>query len=792
MATSPPSPIRRAFGPFEVSAGAGELRKSGVRIRLSGQPFQILIVLLERPGDLVTREELREKLWNYQTFVDFEHGLNAAINKLRRSLGDSAERPKYIETVKGRGYRFIGSVREVKEPNGNSFVGPASDLETGRIKAVATEESQPADRPTTTRKQWIAAAALATLAAVGLAFSYFQRPGVLTVKDMVVLADFLNTTGDPVFDETLRQGLSVELQQSPFLSLVSEERIHTILRLMGRPSDARLTPELAREICERTAGAAVLEGSIASLGSRYVLWFSAKNCSTGEILDQEQVQATRKEDVLNALTQISRKFRTRAGESLATVKKHATPLAEATTPSLEALQAYSSAWKVAFSTGFASAVPLLKRSLEIDPKFAMAHAFLGRMYADIGETVLSAASISKAYELRDRASDRERFFIALSYDLQVTGNLEKARQTGELWAQIYPRDPVPHGFLSGFISQGSGNYEKSIDEARKAIALDPDFTPGYSNLAFGFSYLDRFGEAERALQSASDRNLEIADILVLRYYIAFFKGDRAGMQRQVRLAQGKAGAEDWMSHHEALVLAQSGHLHQAELMWKRAIGLAEQAEETERAAIFETATAVCEAVFGNALAARTHARAALELSKGRDVEYGAAFALGFSGDSSAAQRLTDDLETRFPEDTSVRFNYLPTLRAMVALDHQDPTKALDYLQMALPHDFAIPGAALFGFFGGLYPAYVGGEAHLAAHQGAKAAAEFKKILSHRGIVFSDPISALAPLQIGRALVTAGDLTKAKSAYEDFLSLWRDADPEIPILKQAKAEYAEFH
>ena len=422
----------------------------------------------------------------------------------------------------------------------------------------------------------------------------------------------------------------------------------------------------------------------------------------------------------------------------------------------------------------------------------LGHEACNRMYADIGETVLSAASISKAYELRDRVSDRERFFIALSYDLQVTGNLEKARQTGELWAQTYPRDPVPHGFLSGFISQGSGNYEKSIDEARKAIALDPDFTPGYSNLAFGFSYLDRFGEAERALQSASDRNLEIADILVLRYYIAFFKGDRAGMQRQVRLAQGKAGAEDWMSHHEALVLARSGHLRQAELMWKRAIGLAEQAEETERAAIFETATAVCEAVFGNALAARTHARAALELSKGRDVEYGAAFALGFSGDSSAAQRLTDDLETRFPEDTSVRFNYLPTLRAKVALDHQDPTKALDYLQMALPHDFAIPGAALFGFFGGLYPAYVGGEAHLAAHEGAKAAAEFKKVLSHRGIVFSDPISALAPLQIGRALVAAGDLTKAKTAYEDFLGLWRDADPEIPIFKQAKTEYAEFH
>jgi tetratricopeptide (TPR) repeat protein/predicted Ser/Thr protein kinase len=635
------------------------------------------------------------------------------------------------------------------------------------------------------------AAAIFCAALAGVLYSRLHHQVRLTDKDTIVLADFTNSTGDPVFDGTLRQGLAVQLEQSPFLSLVSDQRIHRTLLLMGQPADAPLTPDLAREICERTASAAVLDGSIASLGSQYVLGLRAKTCDSGDVLTEEQVQAARKEDVLNALDQIARKFRTRVGESLTTLEKHNTPLAEASTPSLDALKAYSAAVKLSFSTGFVAAIPLLKRAVEIDPKFALAHAHLGLIYSNIGESVLAIESATRAYQLRDRASDRERFFITAMYDRQVTGNLEKARQTADLWTQTYPRDVNPHGLLSGFMSQGLGDYERSIAEAQKAIALDPDHTPSYENLAYSYFYLDRLSEAEKTVQRASERKLEIPESLLLRYYVAFLKGDRAAMDREVALATGKPGAEDWMAHSEALVLAHSGQLQLARNISRHAVDLAEQAGQRERAATYETGVAASEAVFGNASAAKRDALAALELSKGRDVEYGAAFALAVAGDFSRSAVLANDLEKRFPEDTSVLFNYLPTLRGLFALNRGEPAKALDLLQVAVPREQAISAIAFLGFFGSYYPAYVRGEAHLALRQGAEAAAEFHKILDHRGLVAADPIGALAHLQLGRAYALSGDKTKAKTAYRDFLTLWKDADPDIPILKEAKAEYAKL-
>ncbi|HVN80145.1 MAG TPA: protein kinase [Terriglobia bacterium] len=632
-----------------------------------------------------------------------------------------------------------------------------------------------------------------TVAAVALFvagyFYYFHLTPKLTDKDTIILADFVNKTGDPVFDGTLRQGLAVQLEQSPFLSLVSEERIQHTLRLMGRPADTRLTPEVAREVCERTASAAVLEGSIAGLGSEYVLGLRATNCGDGRILDEEQVQADRKEDVLNALSQMASGFRTRVGESLATVKEHETPLAEATTTSLEALKAYSTGRRVVFWKGIAAAVPLFKRAVEIDPQFAMAHAQLGLAYSALGESVLSMESTRKAYELRERTSDREKFFITLNYGRQVTGNLKEAQQTAELWAQTYPRDTDAHGLLSGFASQGSGQYEKSIDEARKAIALDPDFAPGYLNFAFSYFYLGRPEEAENVLRLASKRDLGMVEFLLLRYYIAFLKGDRANMEREVAQARGKTSAEDLIAHSEALVLAYSGHLQQALRMSRDAVDLARQAGQRERAATYEAGAAVYEGLFGNAPEAKQKAMAALELSKGRDVEYAAACALALAGDFPQSQTLANDLEGRFPEDTSVRFSYLPVLRGLFALKHNEPAKAIEQLEIAAPNELAQTGIAFFAFFGNLYPAYVRGEAYLVAHQGTEATAEFQKILDHPGIVFSDPSGAMARLQIGRAWAMAGDKAKARSAYQDFLTLWKDADPDIPILKQAKAEYA---
>ena len=633
--------------------------------------------------------------------------------------------------------------------------------------------------------------AFSIVAIAGGAILYSRRGPVLTEKDTIMLADFDNKTGDPVFDGTLRQGMAVQLGQSPFLSMVSEGRIQQVLHLMGKPADTRLTPDVAREICERTSSAAVLDGAIASLGTQYVLGLRARNCRTGDVLAEEQAQAARKEDVLKVLGQIASRFRTRLGESLTTVEKHNTPLETATTPSLEALKAYSAAMQLSSSAGFAQALPLLKRAVEIDPEFAMAHAVMGLFYGDIGESVLSIESTSKAYELRMRASDRERFFITTIYHRQVTGNLENEKQTLRLWAQTYPRDRDAHGLMAGFASIGTGQYEKSVEEANIAIGIDPDFGLGYANIATANFFLDRFSETEKAIQNASDHKRETFVIPLLRYHLACINGDAAGMDRAAALAKGRPGIEDWMLHAQGLVAALSGRVQTARAMSHSAQDIARQAGETEAAATYEVGEAVWEGLFGNAPAARQSAIAALQLSSGRDVEYGAAFGLALAGDWQRSQSLVGDLEKRFPEDTSVQFNYLPALRALLALNHREPQTALELLQIVVPYELAVPAIDYNEFFGGLYPVYVRGEAFMVSNHASQAIAEFQKILDHRGLVAGDPIGAMARVQLARAHAMQGDTAKARTSYQDFLTLWRDADPDIPILKQAKAEYAKL-
>ena len=638
--------------------------------------------------------------------------------------------------------------------------------------------------------RWAASAA-AILALCAAGYLYLHRAPKLTTKDTLVLAEFENKTSDPVFDETLRQGLAVQLEQSPFLTLVSDQQIQQVLRFMNRPPEARLTPEVAREICERTGSDAVLEGSIAGLGSQYVLWLRARNCRTGEVLAEEQAQPGRKEEVLNALSRMAVQIRTRLGESLATIQEHSTPLEQATTSSLEALKEYSASRNAAFAHGFGAAIPHLQRAIAIDPQFAMAYGDLSIYYWNMGQTDLSAEYTRKAYALRDRVSDRERLWILFLYDRQVTGNLQRELQTLESWVQTYPRDWLPLSVLGGWGTLGTGQYERGIQAAQEDLRLNPDDTFGYNALAEHNIFLDRFGEAADVLRRAVERKLEIPEFLVFRYYLAFFKGDQAGMEHEIARARGQHGVEDWMWHNQALVLARSGQMQQARIMWERAVALAQQAGDRERAAIYKSAEAVCEAHFGNAAEAKRGAAAALDLAKGRDVEYSAAFALALSGESAASQSLAVDLEKRFPEDTSVQFEYLPTLRALSALTHGAPLDAVEQLERARPYDVALPGTAFFAKFGGLYPAYIRGESYLAAGRGQEAAVEFQKVLNHRGIVFADPIGALAHLQLGRAYVASGDMAKAKNAYQDFLALWKDADENMPVLKQAKAEYAKL-
>jgi tetratricopeptide (TPR) repeat protein len=638
-------------------------------------------------------------------------------------------------------------------------------------------------------KAYMAAGGVAILAlAAATGYLSLHRSPKLTPKDTIVLADFENKTGDPVFDQTLRQGLTVQLEQSPFLALFSDQQIQQALRFMNRPPETRLTPEVSREICERTSGSAVLEGSITGLGSQYVLWLRARNCRTGEVLTEEQAQAKGKEDVLNALSKIAIQIRTRMGESLSTIQQHSTPLEQATTSSLEALKAYSAAKIAQYAHGGPAAIPHFQQAIAIDPEFAMAHADLGFMWWNLGQTDLGAEEVRRSYKLRDRVSDREKRYILMLYDREVTGNLQKELQTLEAWAQTYPRDYVAKGVQGGWVALGTGQYERGIQVGQELIQLDPDMPQGYG--VVHYLSLNRLTEAEDLLRRAAERKLEVPEMVVARYYLAFLKGDEAGMGREIARAPGEH-AVDWMSHHQALVLARSGRMRQARSMWERAVALAQQAGRHESSAIYTAAEAVCEAHFGNLGAARTRARAALELAKGRDVEYAAAFALALSGDLSESQRLAADLEKRFPEDTPVQFEYLPTLYALSSLAGRVPSDAVERLQRAVPYDFAMPGTAFFARFGGLYPAYVRGQAYLEAGRGQEAAVEFQKVLDHRGVVLADPVGTLAHLQMGRAYVLLGDKTKAKNAYKDFLTLWKDADPDLPVLTHANAEYAKL-
>ena len=666
-------------------------------------------------------------------------------------------------------------------------------IDLRRLTRLTTSANPGTTATLATRWKVIVPAAVTALAFAVVGYFYLRPPRTLTEKDTIVLADFTNTTGDPVFDDTLRQGLSVDLQQSPFLSLISDRQVQQQLALMGQPKGARLTSDVAQQVCERTASAVVLEGSIARLGSQYVLGLRAKNCNTGDILGQEQIQAARREEVLNSLSEIAGKLRTQLGESRATVEQHSTPLAEATTPSLEALKAYSIGLKANLSSGNEASIAFYRRAVEIDPQFAMAHANLGLNYSAVGESMLSAQSTTRAWQLRDRVSDREKFFIDFTYDRQVTGNLEKAYQTLELWLQTYPRGAAPsaRGLLGGISTHGTGRFERVIETAQREIVDDPDRIFGYSNLASSLSFLDRFDEAERVLQQAAERKVEGPDLLLIGYKIATLKGDKGQTDRIVALAKGKRRTEHPVAHAEALALARSGRLTLARQSSRRAMDLAQQEGGREAAASYQAARAVWEAVYGNAAEAQRHATAALALSRGRDVEYSAGLALALSGDASRSLPLADDLEQRFPEDTFAKYTYVPVLRALSALDRGKPLDSVERLQIALPYELAVNGLSFNHLLGGLHSAYVRGEALLVAHRNGEAAAEFQKILDHRGIVGADPIGALAHVQLGRAFALSGELAKSKTAYLDFLALWKDADPGIPILTQARAEYAKL-
>jgi serine/threonine protein kinase/DNA-binding winged helix-turn-helix (wHTH) protein/tetratricopeptide (TPR) repeat protein len=623
-----------------------------------------------------------------------------------------------------------------------------------------------------------AALAMAAVIAGGI-YWHSQSPPILSEKSTVVLADFTNTTGDVVFDDTLRQALAFQLDQSPYLNVLSDRKMIATLRQMEQAPEQRVTPEIAAEICLRSHGSAVLAGSIAPLGSSYEIVIKALSCQTGHTLATVDVQPQTRDAVLKAVGDAGNEMRKRLGESLTSLKNFDQPLLEATTSSLEALQAFSKSKRLGAPT---ETIPHLKRALELDQNFALAYANLGAAYINVGEITLGMENLKKAYELRARVSQRERFYIEASYYSLVTRDLDKGKQSAKEWGQSYPADWRPHNDLAIIYAQ-LGDAGEAVREMREAIRLSPDNPGAYANLMGVLCAANRLNEAQAVYEETRSRNLGSPYLLQYKYGLDFLRGDAAGMQEQLRLATGVPRTEDVLLSAQADTEAYYGRLEQARNFSRRAVDSAERADAMEAAATWEGWGALRETETGNLLEARRDAEQALALNRGRDIRVLAALALARAGDIVQAQQLAESADQEFPQDTLLQNYALPSIRAAIQLQQNKPLIAIETLEVSRPYELS-QGSLTY-----MYPAYLRGEAYLKTGEGGKAAAEFKKILDHRGIVLNSPIAALAYLDLARSYVMHNDKAKAKAAYQDFLALWNNANPDIPIYKQAKAEYA---
>ena len=638
--------------------------------------------------------------------------------------------------------------------------------------------------------------AVATILVVALAVAgwlvFSRKSHALTEKDTVVLADFANTTGDAAFDATLKQALAVTLDQSPFLNILSDARVRDTLRLMGRSPDARVDVETAREICQRAGGAAVLSGSIASLGSQYVLGLSAVNCRTGDALVREQEQAAGKERVLSAMDHAATKLRGQLGESLGSIERFDTPVEQATTSSLEALKAFSLGMTARSKGDEEQAAALFRRAVALDHNFAMAYGVLGTAYGNVGDEERSIENIQKAYDLREHASERERFRITAYYYYFVTGDLEKMKENCGEWVTGYPRDWLAHGLL-GTALIALGRYENAFEATREGLRLNQDSMPLYRDLISEQFDLGRLDQAETLIQEAKQRQLDEPELRSAQYILAFLENDDAGMQRQVAWYAHNQEYEDYILGVQSNVEAFSGHLGRARELVRHQVQKAAREGDREGEAIPQIEEAHWEVEFGNPESARQQISAVPETSS-RHAQLFAALVLARSGDAVRAEAAANRVSKRFPQDTLVNGYWLPAISAAIELHRNNAAQAVELLQSAVPYELAAPKD-----FPPLYPGYLRGEAYLLLHQGTQATAEFQKFLDHRGVVVARPLGAMARLGLARAYALEATAAhgaeanaaraKARTAYRDFLTLWKDADPDIPILKQAKAEYA---
>jgi eukaryotic-like serine/threonine-protein kinase len=779
----PPTII--SFGSFEADVSSQELRKQGIRLRLPRQSFQILRMLLERPGELVSREELRAALWPSDTFVDFEHGLNAAINRLRETLGDEAGNPRYVETLPRRGYRYIGPIQK-----------PVEEVTVAEAQPAAQEDTPPAAVPSETPAplpeaetqpgagwlfRYVVPIVVVSLLATAFAFvAHFGRTAKITDKDPIVMTDFANSTGDAVFDDTLRQGLIVQLEQSPLLNVVQENTIHETLRFMGRKPGDRLTKEDWREVCERSNSTTLLSGSIAVLGSQYVIGLNAEECKTGRHLADEQVQVASKEEVLKGLGKAASSLRKKLGENVASLQKFDLPLEQVTTPSLEALQAYTRGQKTFDEKGFTLAIPFFQRAIELDPNFATAYEFQAVAYRNLGRDDLGRPLIEKAYALKERASERERLLISSIYTQWILGDVQKDIEILQMMAQTFPRASVAHLLLGAEYSL-LGRYADAINEEHEALRLDRPSAVDYSLLALCYLRSGQPDEAEKTLKEGMAHYPGLAYYEANFYELAFLHGDTARMEQALASVAGKDN-EPAMLEMQANTEAYHGRMGRSRQYSKRAIELSRGSGSRSLVALRESLAAMREAEVGDYALAHQHVDAALKEKPDGVVLPMIAQLLAITGDSARAGSFCRTLQKDNPSNTFIRELWLPLIYAEMASQGNDPTSALTAVEPALAFNF---GSAR------LYPAYFRGQVFLQAHDGAAAAAEFQKVIDNPTVVANLPYGALARLGLARAYALQGDGGRARDAYKEFLMVWEDADEDVPVLKEAQAEYAKL-
>jgi tetratricopeptide (TPR) repeat protein/predicted Ser/Thr protein kinase len=646
------------------------------------------------------------------------------------------------------------------------------DTESARVQT--TPDAGTTARLGTRWKVIVFVAALGAAATGG--YFYFHRTPKLTDKDTIVLADFANSTGDPVFDGPLKQGLAVELGQSPLLNILPEQKVRSALKEMTRSADEALTESVAREVCARTGSKVYIAGSIANLGGQYVIGLNAVHCTTGDALAREQTEAGDKQQVLSALGSAAAKLRNELGESLSSVQRFDVPLVQATTSSLEALKAYSFGLSKFGKGDAAGAIPLFQQAIDLDSDFAMAYAQLGTAYQVLGQYTRADQALYKAFTLRSRASEREKFNITAGFYQLATLQTDEAIQNSELWAQTYPRDFTPHSIL-GFESAVLGKYERSVEEFRKAIELDPSQALPYAGVMAGYMALNHLSEARAVYQEAQARKVEFGHPTKSRYHLAFLEGDKEMMTKFAASLAGQPGFEIRAFLEESNTEAYYGHLGRARELSRQAEDLSLREGDRATAADIESDAALREVLFGNSEGARHRAAAAMRLG-GEP-----AMALALIGDSASATKVADRMASHTPPGGFANKVWLPEIRAVIELKRGNPMRAVELLAPAASYEV--------GWFDNFMAAYLRGEAYLAAHRGQEAAAEFQKVVDHRGVVLNSVTGALAHLQLGRAYLLQGDKAKARAAYQDFLALWKDADPDIPILKQAKAECAKL-